>query len=170
MGQILAQGNAHITRSHHETPYRKITLLCTLTKVCADGIMYCDSIPGNVTLVSCRGNGASVARIFPYAALHFATYEHYRAGLIRSVQCGSIHTVTNGPVPCTDRPPVWIDLLAGSFSGVTAVAATYPLDLVRTRLAWQLESHDRARSTICRTITNVWQQDGAIGLYRVCLS
>ena len=34
--------------------------------------------------------------------------------------------------------PVW-DLVAGSLAGATAVILTYPLDLARTRLAWQLE-------------------------------
>lgn len=38
----------------------------------------------------------------------------------------------NGPI---------IDLLAGSLSGGTAVLFTYPLDLVRTKLAYQVYNH-----------------------------
>ncbi|WCJ42666.1 Mitochondrial substrate carrier family protein [Euphorbia peplus] len=71
-----------------------------------------------------RGNGASVARIVPYAALHYMTYEQYRRWIILTF-------------PDVDRGPV-LDLVAGSFSGGTAVLFTYPLDLVRTKLAYQV--------------------------------
>lgn len=71
-----------------------------------------------------RGNGASVARIVPYAALHYMAYEQYRRWIILSF-------------PNFDRGPV-LDLLAGSFAGGTAVIFTYPLDLVRTKLAFQV--------------------------------
>nr|POF18379.1 graves disease carrier protein [Quercus suber] len=70
-----------------------------------------------------RGNGASVARIVPYAALHYMTYEQYRRWIIVTF-------------PDVGRGPV-LDLVAGSFAGGTAVLFTYPLDLVRTKLAYQ---------------------------------
>ncbi|KAG0480603.1 hypothetical protein HPP92_011461 [Vanilla planifolia] len=70
-----------------------------------------------------KGNGASVLRIVPYAALHFMTYEQYRCWILNN--CSALGT---GPV---------IDLLAGSAAGGTAVMCTYPLDLARTKLAYQ---------------------------------
>ncbi|KZV58041.1 graves disease carrier protein [Dorcoceras hygrometricum] len=70
-----------------------------------------------------RGNGASVARIVPYAALHYMAYEEYRKWIILGF-------------PDVGRGPV-LDLVAGSFAGGTAVLFTYPLDLVRTKLAYQ---------------------------------
>ncbi|GER25162.1 mitochondrial substrate carrier family protein [Striga asiatica] len=70
-----------------------------------------------------RGNGASVARIVPYAALHYMAYEEYRKWIILGF-------------PGYGRGPV-LDLIAGSFAGGTAVICTYPLDLVRTKLAYQ---------------------------------
>lgn len=70
-----------------------------------------------------RGNGASVARIVPYAALHYMAYEEYRKWVILGF-------------PGIGRGPV-LDLIAGSFAGGTAVLFTYPLDLVRTKLAYQ---------------------------------
>lgn len=73
-----------------------------------------------------RGNGASVARIVPYAALHYMTYEQYRRWIILSF-------------PDIDRGPT-LDLMAGSFAGGTAVLSTYPLDLVRTKLAYQVNT------------------------------
>ncbi|KAI3902894.1 hypothetical protein MKX01_040121 [Papaver californicum] len=73
-----------------------------------------------------KGNGASVIRIVPYAALHFMTYEQYRCWILNN--CPAIGT---GPV---------VDLLAGSAAGGTAVLFTYPLDLARTKLAYQVTS------------------------------
>ncbi|CAN0901382.1 Mitochondrial carrier protein CoAc2 [Linum grandiflorum] len=52
------------------------------------------------------------------------TYEQYRRWII--------HTF-----PDVGRGPV-LDLVAGSFAGGTAVLFTYPLDLVRTKLAYQV--------------------------------
>jgi len=71
-----------------------------------------------------KGNGASVLRIIPYAALHFMAYERYRCWILNN--CPSLGT---GPL---------VDLLAGSASGGTAVLCTYPLDLARTKLAFQV--------------------------------
>ena len=76
-----------------------------------------------------RGNGASVIRIIPYAALHFMTYEQYRGWILDKYSF-----LGSGPI---------IDLLAGSASGGTAVLCTYPLDLARTKLAYQVRSSHR---------------------------
>lgn len=65
-----------------------------------------------------------MARIVPYAALHYMAYEQNRRWII---DC----------FPNVGRGPV-LDLVAGSFAGGTAVLFTYPLDLVRTRLAYQV--------------------------------
>ena len=67
-----------------------------------------------------KGNGAQMVRIFPYAGIQFYTYEHYRKAL---PQLFGESEVTR--------------FLSGSMAGVTAVCVTYPLDLVRSRLAFQ---------------------------------
>eukprot|EP00892_Ulva_mutabilis_P004288 jgi/Ulvmu1/2230/UM013_0077.1 len=128
-----------------------------------------------------RGNGASVVRIVPYAALHYATYEHYRAALVSVLQRTSPSDVS------ASRPPIWVDLLAGSCSGATAVAVTYPLDLMRTRLAWTMDASSAAaaapaaapstgraftfgagRRSILQTMRAVVEEEGLRGLYRGC--
>lgn len=43
--------------------------------------------------------------------------------------------------PDAGRGPV-LDLIAGSFAGGTAVLFTYPLDLVRTKLAYQASDQE----------------------------
>ena len=61
-----------------------------------------------------KGNTAAVTRVLPYMSLTFLSYEEYRAALQRSGFGKTSSTIA-----------------AGSAAGVTAVALTYPLDLVR---------------------------------------
>lgn len=110
-----------------------------------------------------RGNGASVARIVPYAALHYMTYEQYRRWIILSF-------------PDIDRGPS-LDLMAGSFAGGTAVLSTYPLDLVRTKLAYQVVEPSNVNikprlhaeqfyKGIFDCFTKIYRESGIRGLYR----
>ncbi|GMH13716.1 hypothetical protein Nepgr_015557 [Nepenthes gracilis] len=110
-----------------------------------------------------RGNGASVARIVPYAALHYMTYEQYRRWIIQAFP-----NVWKGPV---------LDLVAGSFAGGTAVILTYPLDLVRTKLAYQvfgsaksnvkgLINSERVYKGIFDCFSKTYKEAGFRGLYR----
>ncbi|XP_050218649.1 mitochondrial carrier protein CoAc2 [Mercurialis annua] len=110
-----------------------------------------------------RGNGASVARIVPYAALHYMTYEQYRRWIILS------H-------PDVGRGPV-LDLVAGSFAGGTAVLFTYPLDLVRTKLAYQVVGPskmsvpaglrtEQVYKGILDCFSKTFRESGFRGLYR----
>eukprot|EP00898_Chlorokybus_atmophyticus_P003557 jgi/Chlat1/4201/Chrsp27S00314 len=91
-----------------------------------------------------RGNGASVARIIPYAAFHFMAYEQYLRILLRA---GSPST------------PI-VDMAAGSLAGSTAVLLTYPLDLVRTRLAVQLPDNMVLYKNIRHAFRYIVQQEG----------
>ncbi|KAH7519180.1 hypothetical protein FEM48_Zijuj08G0008300 [Ziziphus jujuba var. spinosa] len=110
-----------------------------------------------------RGNGASVARIVPYAALHYMAYEQYRRWIILTFP-----DVWRGPV---------LDLVAGSFAGGTAVLFTYPLDLVRTKLAYQvvgstklnvqgLMNNEQVYKGIRDCFSKTYKEAGLRGLYR----
>lgn len=67
-----------------------------------------------------RGNGINCLRIMPYSATQFASYEQFK----------KLFT-NNGQVPL-ETP---LRLTAGALAGVCSVVATYPLDLVRSRLS-----------------------------------
>ncbi|WCJ29430.1 Mitochondrial substrate carrier family protein [Euphorbia peplus] len=112
-----------------------------------------------------KGNGASVIRIVPYAAIHFMAYEQYRCWILNN--CPALGS---GPV---------IDLLAGSVAGGTAVLSTYPLDLARTKLAYQVSntsvsSQGSMKSVYARPVygglkdvlTSVYKEGGTRALYR----
>lgn len=96
-----------------------------------------------------KGNAAMMARIFPYAAIQFMSYEQYKR-LVRPYFNQNTHTSK---------------LLAGSLTGITAVTFTYPLDMVRARMAFQV--HERKYASIIHTLTSIPKQEGGfIALYR----
>ncbi|CAJ1951597.1 unnamed protein product [Sphenostylis stenocarpa] len=110
-----------------------------------------------------KGNGASVARIIPYAAIHYMSYEEYRRWIGKTFP-----DVWKGPT---------LDLVAGSLSGGTAVLFTYPLDLTRTKLAYQIVSptkssalgmvnNEQAYRGIIDCLTRTYREGGTRGLYR----
>ncbi|KAL5220739.1 hypothetical protein ABZP36_025452 [Zizania latifolia] len=112
-----------------------------------------------------KGNGASVLRIVPYAALHYMTYEQYRCWILNNFA----PSVGTGPV---------VDLLAGSAAGGTAVLCTYPLDLARTKLAYQVSNVGQPGNVLGNpgrqpvyngikdVFTTVYKEGGARSLYR----
>eukprot|EP00658_Telonema_sp_P-2_P005104 TRINITY_DN11916_c0_g1_i1.p1 TRINITY_DN11916_c0_g1~~TRINITY_DN11916_c0_g1_i1.p1 ORF type:complete len:368 (+),score=78.41 TRINITY_DN11916_c0_g1_i1:232-1335(+) len=69
-----------------------------------------------------RGNTADVLRSIPLTGLSFMTYGKAREMLeAHSSVCRSEHSILQG-------------VLAGSASGAVAITATYPIDLLRTRM------------------------------------
>ena len=70
-----------------------------------------------------RGHSAMLARIFPYAAINYAAHERLK-GILQAEEEGSLSP--------------WRQLLAGSAAGSLAVLATYPFDIVRSRLAYEI--------------------------------
>lgn len=72
-----------------------------------------------------RGNGTNCIRIVPYSAVQFSSYTVYKKLIID----------TSGQV--SDQLQTVQRLTAGALAGITSVFATYPLDIVRTRLSIQ---------------------------------
>eukprot|EP01125_Pyxidicula_operculata_P021400 TRINITY_DN8226_c0_g1_i1.p1 TRINITY_DN8226_c0_g1~~TRINITY_DN8226_c0_g1_i1.p1 ORF type:complete len:299 (+),score=23.80 TRINITY_DN8226_c0_g1_i1:51-947(+) len=73
-----------------------------------------------------RGNTATIVRVFPYAAIQFMSYEKYKKLLIPQNNEKKLNPITH--------------LVCGSLAGATAVTFTYPLDLMRARLASQVNN------------------------------
>ena len=86
-----------------------------------------------------RGHSATLLRIFPYAGIKFLAYEQIRSLII----------------PSRDKETPWRRLISGSLAGVTSVFFTYPLEVVRVRLAFETKRDGRSSlSSICRQIYN----------------
>ncbi|KAK4941759.1 coenzyme A transporter [Elasticomyces elasticus] len=84
-----------------------------------------------------RGHSATLLRVFPYAGIKFLAYEQIRARVIRDKsQETSVRR-----------------FLSGSLAGITSVFFTYPLEVIRVRLAFETkrDSHS-SLSRICQQI------------------
>lgn len=113
-----------------------------------------------------KGNGASIIRIVPYSALYFMTFERFRCWMLDH------HSSVLGSGPL-------VDLLAGSAAGGAAILSTYPLDLARTLLAYEVvdtkASLKNGSSSIIaqprytgtkNVLATVYREAGIRGLYR----
>ena len=72
-----------------------------------------------------RGNGVQMLRVFPYGGIQFACYESFKKLLNASWETKTAH---------------WQKFVAGSMGGVCGVAATFPLDTMRARLAFHTKA------------------------------
>ncbi|CUS21175.1 LAQU0S02e07646g1_1 [Lachancea quebecensis] len=115
-----------------------------------------------------RGNGLNCVRIFPYSAVQFVVYEFCKKQWFE-------RGAADGHAPLQMQN--WQRLLSGALCGGCSVLATYPLDLVRTRLSIQtanLASLHRAKAANVARPPGVWEllvntyknEGGVFGLYR----
>ena len=95
-----------------------------------------------------KGNGVNIVRIAPFSAFEFFFYDFYKKQLFQGENSGN-----------------WAKLCCGGLTGMTASTLTYPLDLIRTKLAIHV-----ADSTIKPSIYSVGKQivkeTGFTGLYK----
>lgn len=84
-----------------------------------------------------KGHSATLLRIFPYAGIKFLAYEQIRARVISSR---------------AEETPLR-RFVSGSMAGMVSVCFTYPLEVIRVRLAFETRQpqHSTLRS-ICRKI------------------
>lgn len=109
-----------------------------------------------------RGNWATVLRVFPYAGIQFLTFDMYSAYLKGT-----------RPAKADERyvPEFWRlqgeRLLSGAMAGATSVAVTYPLDLVRARMAvQQLDPTAAGNIGVVNTFRSIVREEGYYGLFR----
>ncbi|ORX68621.1 mitochondrial carrier [Linderina pennispora] len=77
------------------------------------------------------GHSMQLARIFPYAAVKFMTYEQLKRQLGRHFSDAHLR-----------------NFLAGSLCGVISVAVSYPLDMIRVRMAYITPDGRRQRQSV----------------------
>lgn len=98
-----------------------------------------------------RGNSATMIRVMPYAAIQFCSHDQYKKVL------GGYYGYQGKALPPLPR------FLAGSLAGTTATMLTYPLDMVRARMAVT------AREMYCNIMhvfMRISQEEGIRTLYR----
>ncbi|CAI9098319.1 OLC1v1034941C2 [Oldenlandia corymbosa var. corymbosa] len=101
-----------------------------------------------------KGNLVTIAHRLPYSAVNFYAYEQYKA-LLRSIPGLNKHGA---------NADVVVHFVGGGLAGITAASATYPLDLVRTRLAAQRNAN--YYRGIYHTLSTICRDEGFFGLYK----
>jgi len=98
-----------------------------------------------------KGNTPAVIRVAPYMSCTFLAYEEYKSNLI-----------------VLEKYPNFRNLVAGSLGGITAVCLTYPLDVVRARLAMQNEGLLKGKPYrgMLDALTKIPREEGFRALYR----
>lgn len=99
-----------------------------------------------------NGNMAVCVRVFPYSAIQYVSYDYFKH---------RIYPKDHSDVTAIER------MTAGACAGVTAVCCTYPLDLVRVRLACQAAGEQRRYRGMLDCIKKIHAEEGGVkGLYR----
>eukprot|EP00543_Licmophora_paradoxa_P003805 CAMPEP_0202441730 /NCGR_PEP_ID=MMETSP1360-20130828/1227_1 /ASSEMBLY_ACC=CAM_ASM_000848 /TAXON_ID=515479 /ORGANISM="Licmophora paradoxa, Strain CCMP2313" /LENGTH=264 /DNA_ID=CAMNT_0049056833 /DNA_START=157 /DNA_END=951 /DNA_ORIENTATION=- len=114
------------------------------------------------------GNGANLLRVFPAKATIFASNDKYKQ-ILRDFSNTPESEPLSGP----------LSFLAGGLSGMTASAATYPLDLARGRITGKLAAPlpttagkdgaaaaQKQYSGILGTVALTVRDEGFLGLYK----
>ena len=110
-----------------------------------------------------KGNGVTMVHRLPYSAINFFTYEH----LLRHLSGTGFDEAAEARDAGTALTPAGVRhrLAAGAGAGLVACASTYPLDLVRTRLATQTTTNIRYTG-MRHALRSIYAEEGALGLYR----
>ncbi|GKV10062.1 hypothetical protein SLEP1_g21481 [Rubroshorea leprosula] len=103
-----------------------------------------------------KGNLVTIVHRLPYSSVNFYAYERYKSWLQPFL--GRENQLGRG------SPDVFVHFVGGGLAGITSASVTYPLDLVRTRLAAQTSTVYyrgiwHAFHTICR-------EEGFLGFYK----
>ncbi|KAJ0089404.1 hypothetical protein Patl1_31777 [Pistacia atlantica] len=103
-----------------------------------------------------KGNLVTIAHRLPYTSVNFYAYERYK-NLLQSVMGLEDHRGSTSAELC-------VHFVGGGLSGITAASATYPLDLVRTRLAAQRQT--MYYKGIWHSFNTICREEGFLGLYK----
>ncbi|KAK3300924.1 mitochondrial carrier domain-containing protein [Chaetomium fimeti] len=98
-----------------------------------------------------KGNVPAELLYVCYSAIQFTTY--------RTTTLLLHSTLGEGTLPQSAE-----SFVAGAVGGGTATAATYPLDLLRTRFAAQ--GNDRVYASLWRAVSQIGREEGARGFFR----
>ena len=107
-----------------------------------------------------RGNVVNVMRIVPAKGVLFASNDLYKS-------------LMKDRFPTTEDPentPFWMLFSSGGLAGMTAIIATYPLDVARTRLAGRIVTGEHAWTAKTTSVTmclrRMFHEEGLRSWYR----
>lgn len=95
-----------------------------------------------------KGNGVNILRVAPFSAFEFFFYDFYKSQLFDG-----------------DSSSNWAKLCCGGMTGMTASTLTYPLDLIRTKLAVNV-ADSKIKPSIWGVGRQIVREAGVQGLYK----
>lgn len=98
-----------------------------------------------------KGNTPAIVRILPFSAIEFFSMEFYKNFFIRD---GRGHNT------------FLRNFICGALSGLNAITITFPLDLMRTRLACNTENSEVNDTHIIKSLKELYRKEGIKGLYK----
>lgn len=148
---LIAGGTAGMVARTCVAPVERIKIIYQVKKGKAN---YLDIAPqifrSQGPLAFWKGNGAAVVRVIPFMSITFTVYEETKQYLT--------------PYNFSDNST---NVLSGSVAGFFGVACTYPLDVVRARLALQLEGMVQTSYTgVSDALVSIARQEGVLALYK----
>ncbi|KAL7522366.1 hypothetical protein ACHAWX_007061 [Stephanocyclus meneghinianus] len=109
------------------------------------------------------GNGANLLRVFPAKSIVFSSNDFFRGC------CGYLYYGSNQKyTEQSGALPWFLSFLSGGMAGITATAATYPLDLARGRITGKLAGPGGKKhyKGITNTIVVTVREEGFNALYK----
>ncbi|KAJ7964586.1 Mitochondrial substrate carrier family protein [Quillaja saponaria] len=103
-----------------------------------------------------KGNLVTIAHRLPYSSVNFYAYERYKKLLQMIAGLESCRTNMSAGL-C-------VHFVGGGWAGITAASVTYPLDLVRTRLAAQ--TNVIYYRGLWHALQTIVKEEGILGLYK----
>ncbi|KAG2690676.1 hypothetical protein I3843_09G196100 [Carya illinoinensis] len=102
-----------------------------------------------------KGNLVTIAHRLPYSSVNFYAYERYK---------NLLHSIIGENRRGTTSADLCVHFVGGGLAGITAASSTYPLDLVRTRLA--VQTNATYYRGICHAFHTICRDEGFRGLYK----
>jgi solute carrier family 25 (mitochondrial adenine nucleotide translocator), member 4/5/6/31 len=149
--KLCSGGGASVLSKTCIAPFERTKLLLQTTSTTTSPLRLLSSVVQQQGILALwRGNFANCVRVFPTYALRFAFFDFYQ-------------DLAAAGAPSDAPLPMWRQLGAGGLSGATTLTLTYPLDLLRTRLATNFSG---TRPTVLSTITSTFRGEGLCGFYK----
>uniref|UniRef100_UPI00398EC5D3 solute carrier family 25 member 36-A isoform X5 n=1 Tax=Pristiophorus japonicus TaxID=55135 RepID=UPI00398EC5D3 len=127
-------------------------------------------------------NGARVSRVARVSpgplhclkAIYFAAYSSSKEKLntVLEPDSSQVHMVSAGVAVTVDSlcyedlPSVWMAIVPFNLTGFTAITATNPIWLIKTRLQLEARSRGERRMSAFECVRRVYRSDGIRGFYR----
>ena len=163
---LLAGGTAGMVARTCIAPIERIKILFQVQKGTANyNNLVLSVLKKEGALSMWKGNSAAVIRVIPYTALQFTAFEHFSSLLAPTQLSGGVLGEVVLRQSQVDKGLRAIS--AGSMAGIVACALTYPLDMVRARMALQNEGLAVTRYTgVLNALVTIASKEGPRALYR----